>query len=125
MEAKTTGEIHVHVMGRAGGRDMLDLAQDKFRELGLDKTRDRDGVLILVSELDHRFAIWADEGIHAKAGQETWDQAAALLGKHFREGRYAEGLEACVREVGSKLALHFPQTQGPDPNELPDSVSGP
>lgn len=120
MEAKTTGEIHVHVMGRTGGRDMLDLARDKFRELGLDKTSDRDGVLILISDLDHRFAVWADEGIHAKAGQETWDEAVRLLRSHFTERRYAEGIEACVREVGRHLALHFPQTRGPDPNQLPD-----
>ena len=124
MERRTTGEIHVHAAGWAGNADVLDLAQRKFLELGLDKTAGRNGVLILIFHLDHRFAIWGDEGIHAKAGQPLWESAAKTLREHFAERRYAEGIEACVRAVGLELAAYFPKN-GPDPgrNQLPNEVT--
>ena len=111
-ERATTGEIHVHVEGRAGSRDTVALASRKFVELGLDKTEGRNGVLILVFHLDHRFAIWGDEGIHAKAGRPLWERAREVLREGFRERRYAEGLEECVRAVGRELARHFPKGEG-------------
>ena len=123
-EAQTTGEIHVHIMGRARGRDMLSLAPQKFKELGLDKTLRRNGVLILISDLDHRFVIWGDEGIHAKAGQPLWENAKKTLISYFSDRRYTQGIEACVREVGRELAAHFPKTDpGPGANELPDEIT--
>lgn len=121
-ERKTTGEIHVHLVGKARG-EIMDAARTAFAELGLDKTDERNGVLILISHLDHRFAIWGDEGIHAEAGQHLWDKAAAVLRKHLKDRRYAEGVAACVREVGAALAKHFPKKDGPGKNQLSDDVT--
>lgn len=123
MEARTTGEIHVHVSARLEGGDALEAAQRKFSALGLDKTRGRNGVLILISHLDHRFAIWGDEAVHAKAGQALWEKARQTLISHFAERRYPEGIEACVRAVGEELAAHFPKASGPSANELSDEVT--
>jgi uncharacterized membrane protein len=81
--------------------------------------------LILVTHLDHKFAIWGDEGIHAKAGQPLWDRAAKALTEHFKARRYPEGIEACVREVGKELARHFPKKDGgPAKNQLTNDVTG-
>ncbi|MBI3554550.1 MAG: TPM domain-containing protein [Elusimicrobia bacterium] len=123
LEAKTAGEIHVHVIGRAGKGDALELAKRTFFKLGLEKTDGRNGVLILISHLDHRFAIYGDEGIHARAGQKLWDKAAKTLTEHFAARRYPEGIEACVREVGQELARHFPKTDGPGKNQLSNEVT--
>ena len=123
METRTTGEIHVHVVGRCRGNDILELAKKKFLELGLDKTAGRTGVLILISHLDHRFAVWGDEGIHAKAGSPLWERAKKTLLDHFAERRYAEGIEACVREAGRELAAHFPKKEGPGRDQLSNEVT--
>jgi uncharacterized membrane protein len=121
-ETKTSGEIHVHIVSRLGKTDALEAAKILFFKLGLDKTKARNGVLILVSHLDHRFAVWGDEGVHARAGQALWDKAKHALLKHFAERRYPEGIEACVREVGLELAALFPK-DGPDEDELPNEVT--
>jgi uncharacterized membrane protein len=90
----------------------------------MQKTAGRNGVLILVSHLDHRFAIWGDEGIHAKAGQPLWEQARKVLLEDFAQRRYAEGIEACVREVGRELASHFPKNEpGPGKNQISNEVT--
>ncbi len=123
-ERGTTGEIHVHILSRTRGRDPLSLAQHFFHKLGLDKTDGRNGVLLLVSHLDHRFAIWGDESIHAKAGETLWAQAKKVLLADFAERRYAQGIEACVREVGRELTAHFPRSEpGAGKNQLPNEIS--
>jgi uncharacterized membrane protein len=125
MERGTTGEIHVHVIGRTRGHDPLELARHLFHKLGLHQTDGRNGVLILVSHLDHRFAIWGDEGVHAKAGQPLWERAKKVLLEEFSRRRYAAGIEACVREVGRELASQFSKNEpGPGKNQLPDDVTG-
>lgn len=121
-EARTSGEIHVHLAGPINTRDPLVLARRKFFELELDKTKRRNGVIIFLSEFDHRFAIWGDEGIHKAAGQELWDHAAAALQARLKEGDHAQGLVDCVRLVGDALSKLFPK-EGPDANELPDRPS--
>jgi uncharacterized membrane protein len=108
-EKRTDGSIHVHVIARMGKHEPLELAKETFRALGLHRTSGRHGVLILISHLDHRFAIWGDEGIHSKSGQHLWDRAAQALRARFAERRYAEGVEACVREIGQELSRHFPK----------------
>jgi len=111
-EKQTTGEIHVHVVAWAGHEDILALAQRKFIELGLQQTEHRNGVLILISHLDHQVAIWGGEALHAKAGQLLWERAKEALLAHFAERQYAEGIEVCVREIGKELTLHFPKVNG-------------
>lgn len=122
-EKQTTGEIHVHVVAWAGHEGILALARRKFIELGLQQTEHRNGVLILVSHLDHQFAIWGDEVLHDRAGQLLWEHAREALIAHFAERRYAEGIEACVREIGSELTLYFPKATGAGLNQLPDEIS--
>ncbi|MFA6092040.1 MAG: TPM domain-containing protein [Elusimicrobiota bacterium] len=122
-ERRTTGEIHVHIVERAGSADIALLAQEKFLELGLQKTDSRNAVLLLISHLDHRFAILGDEGIHVKAGQKLWEHAKEVLLSHFKERRYAQGIEACVREIGQELARHFPKDAGDGLNQIPNDVT--
>lgn len=117
-EKATTGEIRVHVIAHSRGRDMLALARGAFDGLGLAKTRERNGVLILVSHLDHRWAIWGDSAINDAGGEALWEGAGRVLEEHFRDNRYAEGLEACVKEVGRVLAAQFPAKGTDNPNEL-------
>lgn len=121
-ESKTSGEIAVHVTQLGSPKDILAQARALFFELGLHETKRRNGVLILIAAADRKFAIWGDEGIHQAAGQPLWDAARDALAAHFAAGRFGEGLEAAVAEVGKALAAHFPREDG-DLNELSDEVS--
>lgn len=120
-ESATTGEIHVHLAALPPPREILAQARWLFPRLGLDKTQARNGVLILISPEDKRFAIWGDEGIHAEAGQPLWEKAQALLSQGLAKSP-ADAIVAAVAAVGEALALHFP-VDGPRRNELSDDVS--
>jgi uncharacterized membrane protein YgcG len=108
--SRATGKIHVLVVAHAGEMDILTLARRRFISLGLHKNSERNDVLILISWSDRRFAIWGDEAIHASVGQPLWERATETLTAHFASERYADGIVACVRDIGTELAKHFPRT---------------
>ncbi len=96
-------------------------ACEAFVDLDVHATRERTGVLILVSLMERRIEILADLGIHAHAPEGYWDQVVAELSKRIAAGDLAGGLADAVRQVGGLLAGQFPA--GPnDLNELPDEV---
>jgi len=107
-ERLTTGAITVLVLARAGRHDIVHLAEHLFVARGLDRTPNRNGVLIVVTHLDHRFAIWGDAGIAAATDATRWNAATRALLAAFAERRYADGIVACVGEIGAVLARAFP-----------------
>lgn len=120
-ELATSGEIRVHLEVGAEAAAMS-VAERVFHRLGMDKTADRNGVLILL-EVDRReFAIIGDEGIDQVVPSGFWDSTRDIMQQHFRRGEFARGIEQAVGEVGSQLKAYFPY-QTDDVNELPDEIS--
>lgn len=96
-------------------------AETAFLENRVHRTRDASGVLILVSQLEHRVEILADEGIHARVGVDGWRKYLDALVVELRAGRAPEGLIAAVAGIGRELAEAFPPRED-DTNELPNHV---
>jgi len=92
-----------------------------FTALGLSQTRERTGILIYISLLEHRVEILADSGIHSKVGASYWDKQVAKIIKGIRESKPTEGLCEAIGEMGKQLSEHFPG-RAHNPNELSDSV---
>jgi putative membrane protein len=96
-------------------------AVQAFVEHGLAETRDRTGVLILVSLLERRVEVLADRGIREKVPPETWDDVVARVVRGIRAGRLDDGLIDGIARVGEVLAAHFPPRDD-DTNELGDRL---
>ncbi len=120
-EQGTSGEIRVHVEDSTG-KEPLQRAEEVFLKLGMQKTKDRTGVLIYVAAKDHKLAVVGDEGINKVVGKDFWEAEKELLIEHFSRGDYYEGLLKVVGMVGEQLKQFFPKKPG-DTNELPDEVS--
>jgi uncharacterized membrane protein len=122
-EARSRGEIRVHVAGRLVA-DARAEAVRVFDRLGMAKTGEGNGILILVAPASQAIAVIGDRGIHARAPEAWWKTVADAIRDEFRAGRYTEGIVAGVRAAGDELARHFPRDPGTaDRNELPDAVS--
>ena len=98
-----------------------EIAVKEFNKLGMQHTKHRTGVLILLLFSKKKFEIIGDTGIHEKIADGTWEKIAGGMGAHFQKGNFAEGLCAAVNEVGKVLAEHFPRT-GDAADELSKDV---
>lgn len=119
-ELKTSGEFVVIIHHRPVA-DAVAFAREEFLRRGLQKTRDRNGVLFFVAPESQTFAVIGDEGVHQKCGQPFWDELAAVMTEHFQRGEFTTGLLAGIERAGGLLAEHFPRRPD-DTNELPDRV---
>lgn len=120
-EAKTSGEIRVHVERRCGD-DAMDAAARWFGRLGMDQTAERNGILFYIAVDDRAFAVVGDAGIHAKVGDAFWQALKNAMGDAFAKGCAAEGLVRAIDEAGLRLAEHFPK-RGEDRDELSNEIS--
>ena len=122
-EARTSGEIKVHVETRCPGGNALARAAALVEKLGLTKAKQRNGVLLYVAVGDRKFAVVGDQAVHDLATQALWDEVARGLGDAFRTGAYRDGLIGAVRKVGDVLASHFPPTAG-DSHPVSNQITG-
>ena len=85
------------------------------------RTTGRTGILIYLSEAEHRAEIVADEAIASQVPADVWGEAMAALLTELKAGRMADGLVAAIGKVGLVLAQHLPRADN-DVNELPDRL---
>lgn len=119
-ERKTSGEIRVYISHRAH-TNALALAQRRFRQLGMTKTRQRNAVLLYLAPRSRQFAIVGDSGVHEKCGDAFWQEISTKLSAALRQGDYTTALIQTVGQVGDLLAKHFPPNAD-NPNELSDAI---
>ena len=120
VEQFTSAQIKVVVL-RHSWIDIRDRASQVFRKHGLDKTEQRNCVLILLVLTNREFAVFGDRGIHRHVGQAFWDDVRNAIAGHLAEGRLGEGITAGVRLIGAQLCHFFPKNSNTC-NEISDDV---
>jgi uncharacterized membrane protein len=107
-EQKTSGEIRVSISQKSVD-DPVAAAQVEFLRQGMNKSPERNGVLIFVAPRAHKFAVIGDEAVHAKCGDEFWQELAKAMTEYFRKSEFTEGIVHGVGKAGELLAAHFPK----------------
>lgn len=122
-EKNTSGEIRVHIENTCK-TNALDRATEVFAYLHMHQTKLRNGVLFYVALKSHQFAVLGDAGINAVVPSNFWQEVTALVIRHFKEGKYAEGLSKGVLMAGEQLKAYFPYAgDATDTNELQNDIS--
>ena len=120
-ERMTSGEIRVHLKKKCGENTLAE-AKKVFLKLKMDRTKERNAVLIFLALDSQRFAILGDARIHAKVGGVFWDETRDKMSQFFLGGRIPEGIVEGVLSAGRKLKEYFP-CQKDDRNELSNEVT--
>jgi len=120
-EQETSGEIRVHLDSRCPG-DPLEKGKLLFSHLGMDRTAQRNGVLIYLAVYDRKIAILGDEGIHQAVPENFWEDVLAGMRQRFSRAEFGAGLIWGIEQIGHKLKEFFPRTPA-DKDELPDAIS--
>ncbi len=125
VEKQTRGEIRVSLKDHKGYLEQemtcWDIALKEFYELGMDRTDEKTGVLIIVIFREHEFSIVADEGVNSKIFRERWDELTDGIKNRFSKGNYCEGLIFAIEEMGKVMAREFPVRKN-DRDELSNEI---
>lgn len=121
-EKRTSGEVRVFVESRCRYMDAIDRAAELFFSLKMEKTEDRNAVLVYVAMKDKQLAVFADEGIYKRTGQDYWQKVVNEMISTFNKDNYGRGIAECVIQIGDALTTHFPYDSDTDKNELPDQI---
>jgi uncharacterized membrane protein len=121
-ERQTSGEIRVYI-SEQDAPDALAEAKKQFTLLGMEKTAQRNAVLIFIAPKTQTFAIWGDRAVHLKCGENFWEVTATRMRPLFKESKFTEALLLAIQTIGEVLKTHFPCAPN-DRNELPNTLEG-
>ncbi len=120
-EKNTSGEVRVFIESKCSFVDPVDRAKEIFINLKMDMTKDRNAVLFYIAIDDQQLALFGDEGIYKRLGEDYWyKQVKEIIGT-FSSNDIAGGICKCVKNVGDALKEQFPY-ETDDKNELPDEI---
>jgi uncharacterized membrane protein len=119
-ESRTSAEIKLF-LSRYCWTDIRQKAAGVFKKLGMYKTSQHNGVLILLILTNREFLIYGDQGIYEKVGQNFWDDVRTTMLSYFRKDCFGEGICEGIKLTGEKLAQYFPYKSN-DINEISNEV---
>ncbi len=113
---------------RLAGLDRLAIATHRramqaFVEKEVFATRERTGILLFVSLLEHRIEVIGDTGINEKVDPDDWIGVVTTIQQHIKTGKLAEGLVQGIHQCGNLLEKAGVAIRSDDTNELADNVS--
>ena len=121
-EQQTSGEIRIYVESKNAYVDPMDRAAEVFYNLKMDKTQDRNAVLLYVAFKDKQLALFGDEGIYKATGATYWNEAVKNMLTLFKNHHICNGIVNCITQIGATLTEKFPYQSTTDKNELPDEI---
>ncbi|MBI2501815.1 MAG: hypothetical protein HYW07_01110 [Candidatus Latescibacteria bacterium] len=99
-------------------RRVTQRAVQAFVEEEVFATRERTGILIFLSLLEHEVRVLGDAGINARVAPEEWEEVVRRLVEGMRQGRPAQGLVEAIAQCGALLERCGVQRRADDTDEL-------
>ncbi len=93
-----------------------------FAQHGLAQTRERTGLLLLVSLLERQVSVLADQSLRDRISAEQWQEVVAVVVERLKVGDLVGGLCVGIEACGTLLARVCPARDGDNPNELSNQV---
>ncbi len=92
-----------------------------FTESGIGHTKNRSGILIFISYMEHRVELVADSGIDAKISQEKWNAVISHILEGLENRKLVDHLCYSIQQCGLMLATYFPVRED-NVNEVEDDI---
>ena len=103
-------------------RTVHNRATRAFVEEEVFNTRDRTGILLFISLLEHRIEVIGDEGINRKVGPDDWIEVVSKIRNGLKTRKVAEGLIDAIELCGQLLERRGVEIQPDDSDELSNEV---
>ncbi len=99
-------------------RRVAQRAAEAFLAEEVFNTRDRTGILIFLSLLEHKVLVLGDSGINAKVQKSEWEGMVKTIVDGMKSGKPADGLIDAVRQCGVLLRREGVAVRPDDKDEL-------
>lgn len=97
-------------------------AERAFAQHGISRTRERTGVLLMLSVLERQVYVLADQELARLVLSDQWNDVVRSVLDRIQANDVAGGLCAGVRRCGEILTRACPVKSNDNPNEIPDRV---
>ncbi len=97
-------------------------AKEAFLHEEVFNTRERTGILIYVSLLEHEVVVLGDSGINAKVEKSAWEEITRYVTNGMQSAKPAEGLIRAIQACGALLERHGVARRADDRDELSDGL---
>ncbi|TCP97685.1 putative membrane protein [Cricetibacter osteomyelitidis] len=123
LEKCTSAEVRVFIERKMpkAVKTAFERACEVFRQLEMEQTQHRNGVLIYLAYKEHQCYLLGDQGIHQFVGDHFWQATCDMMVSFFKQGEFTLGIVRGIEHIGKELSIHFP-IQEHDVNELPNEV---
>ena len=102
--------------------EVFQRAEGLFVRNELFRTRERNGLLILVSRFERRVVVLPDAALQARVGNPDLQRIVDSVSQLLAENRVCDGLCGGIAEAGALLASVGFAAGGAARNEIPDAV---
>ncbi len=97
-------------------------AERAFTQHGIALTRERTGLLLMVSLLERQVYVLADQSLRQAVSPDEWNTVVAVIVERLKANDLVGGLCRGIEASGVLLARAYPPGKGDNPNELPNEV---
>lgn len=105
-EDGTTGTIAVRVVTDKH-LNAVERAKTEFAHYGLHKHATENAALVLIAPRARQFAVIGDKALHARVGDEFWQQLTLEMRRYFAYDQLTEGVVHAIDRLGEQLRAHF------------------
>ena len=120
-EKNTSGEVRIFIESKCEYVDPVERAKEVFFSLKMEQTEQRNAVLMYMAMEDHQLALFGDEGIHQRLGEEFWQAEVKKIILEIKQDHLVDGVCKVIEDIGMALQAEFPY-HDEDRNELPDEI---
>ncbi|MCC2641857.1 MAG: uncharacterized protein K0S45_2270 [Nitrospira sp.] len=92
-------------------------AEQAFAQHGMAKTRDRTGLLLMVSLLERQVYVLADQSLQERLSSDQWQAVVTVIVERMKVGDLVGGLCRGIEASECLLARVCPPNNGDNPND--------
>ncbi|MDI6733371.1 MAG: TPM domain-containing protein [Planctomycetota bacterium] len=93
----------------------------EFYENGLHKTKEENGILIMLAVFERMVVILGDKGVNTKVTADYWNKMDKKIIAGIKQGKTVSAIAEVIKSCASDLKNYFP-VKSDDKNELTDKV---
>lgn len=125
LEQKTGAQLAIVTVKSLDGNEIQPYANDLFKQLGIGKKKEDNGVMLLVAPNDRKYWTEVGYGLEPIINDARAGDAGRLMVPYFRKGDYSSGVTAAAWQLAKYIAddKGVTLTGAPPPRRAPPANS--